>query len=32
MDAVNGINIPRGYPQLRILTPYELVGHLLDEG
>ncbi len=31
MDAVNGINIPHGYSQIRILTPYELVGHLLDE-
>lgn len=31
MDAVNGINIPRGYPQVRIVTPDLLIGHLLPE-
>lgn len=30
IDAVNRINVSLGYPQLRIFTPYELVGHLLD--
>lgn len=31
MEMVNKVNATFGYPQLRILTPYELVGHLLDE-
>ncbi len=31
IKAVNNYNFSQNLPQLRILTPYELVGHLLDE-